>query len=174
MAHTGYFQSEEGQFGCISCNNLGNYFQELEGQTSCQVCPSNTQRFIGVLDGASRSSCQCKEGAIVATSPRWLACACICARRFPRALPPQGTITRDSRLARFVARHQSFPCAARDESTARFRVCRSVRNVRGRKHLRRLRRRRLHALCLRCVLALRGVAHTDREQVRSAFHVLAG
>ena len=69
------------------------------------------------------------------------------------------------------SRHPSFPCAASDESTARFRVCRSVRNVRGRKRQSRLRRRRPHTLCL---LASCGVGHVFREQVRSAFHVLAG
>ena len=57
------FQPEEGQYGCISCDSLGDgFYQELRGQTSCQDCPAHTQRYIGVLDGASRSACQCKAG----------------------------------------------------------------------------------------------------------------
>jgi hypothetical protein len=59
----GYFQSEEGQFGCISCDSLGDFFQQSQGQTSCQACPTGTQRYIGVLSARNRSSCQCKEGA---------------------------------------------------------------------------------------------------------------
>ena len=59
----GYFQSEEGQFGCISCDSLGDFFQQSQGQTSCQACLTGAQRYIGVLDGANKSSCQCKAGA---------------------------------------------------------------------------------------------------------------
>ena len=73
-----------------------------------------------------------------------------CACRFQRALPPQGTTTRDSRPARFVTlaidRFRALPW-----NTACLWVCRRVRNVRGRKGLRRLLRRRPHALCLPCV-----------------------
>jgi hypothetical protein len=58
----GYFQPEPGQFGCVNCDSLGDAYQELSNQTSCRVCPPNTQRYLGVLDGANRSSCQCKEG----------------------------------------------------------------------------------------------------------------
>ena len=62
----GYFQSEVGQFGCISCDSLGDFFQESQGQTSCQACAANTRRFgFGVLTaGNNRSSCQCKEGVV--------------------------------------------------------------------------------------------------------------
>ena len=73
----GLFQPNLGQFGCLSCDSLGDSYQDLQGQTSCQFCPAHTQRYIGVLSGANRSACQCKEGAISATSPRWLACPCI-------------------------------------------------------------------------------------------------
>jgi hypothetical protein len=60
----GQFQPEEGQFSCISSDSLGDgFYQELHGQTSCQKCALNTQRYIGVLDGANRSACQCKSGA---------------------------------------------------------------------------------------------------------------
>jgi hypothetical protein len=148
MAHTGYFQSYEGQFGCLSCDSLGDFYQELEAQTSCQFCPSNTQRYIGFLSGANRSACQCKEGAIVAATTRWLAL---------RASVSTGPPTAGYHNARLEAgevrssRHRSLPCAASYENTARLRVCRSVRNVRERKGLRRLRRRRPHALSLPCV-----------------------
>jgi hypothetical protein len=59
----GMFQPATGQFGCISCDGLGNFYQELQGQTSCQACAAHTQRYLGVLNASSRSSCQCKEGA---------------------------------------------------------------------------------------------------------------
>ena len=64
----GLFQPDSGQYGCLSCDSLGDFYQDLQGQTSCQFCPQNTQRHIGVLDGANRTACQCKEGAISATS----------------------------------------------------------------------------------------------------------
>ena len=69
-AFTGYFQSEEGQYGCINCDSLGDFYQEMQGQTSCQVCAAHTQRFIGVLSALNRSSCQCKEGA-TSVRPRY-------------------------------------------------------------------------------------------------------
>jgi hypothetical protein len=62
----GYFQPEQGQFGCINCDGLGEgFYQELAAQTSCKACAKNTQRFIGVLSAANRSSCQCKEGEVL-------------------------------------------------------------------------------------------------------------
>jgi hypothetical protein len=60
----GYFQSEVGQFGCISCDSLGDFFQESQGQTSCQACAANTRRFGVLTAGNNRSSCQCKEGVV--------------------------------------------------------------------------------------------------------------
>ena len=63
VSFVGYFQSSEAQFGCISCDSLGDFFQELLGQTSCQACPTNSRRYVGVLGALNRSSCQCKEGA---------------------------------------------------------------------------------------------------------------
>jgi hypothetical protein len=113
----------------VTCG-LGDAYQEGQGQTSCQFCAHNTQRYIGVLSGANRSACQCKEGAISATSPRWLACPRIC-------VVSTGPHTAGYHNARLKAgevrrsRHRSFPCAASDESTTCFRLCRSVRNVRG-------------------------------------------
>jgi hypothetical protein len=61
---SGFFQSEVGQFGCISCDSLsiGGFYQELEGQTSCRACAVNMQRYPGDASAANRSSCQCKEG----------------------------------------------------------------------------------------------------------------
>jgi hypothetical protein len=58
----GFFQPQEGQFGCISCDSLGDFYGELQGQTVCQHCAANTQRYLGVLSAANKSSCQCKEG----------------------------------------------------------------------------------------------------------------
>ena len=58
----GYFQSAAGQFGCINCDSLGDFYQEWAAQTSCTACPKSTQRYVGVLSAANRSSCQCKEG----------------------------------------------------------------------------------------------------------------
>jgi hypothetical protein len=59
----GYFQSEVGQFGCISCDILGGFYQEWAAQTSCIACVNNTQRYIGGLGAANKSACQCKAGA---------------------------------------------------------------------------------------------------------------
>jgi hypothetical protein len=58
----GMFQSDPAQFGCISCDKLGSFYQASPGQTSCSTCPVSTQRFIGVLSGATIDACQCKEG----------------------------------------------------------------------------------------------------------------
>ena len=58
----GFFQPEQGQFGCISCDSLGDYYQDLQGLTFCQACAVSTQRYLGVLSAANKSSCQCKEG----------------------------------------------------------------------------------------------------------------
>jgi hypothetical protein len=60
----GYFQPDKGQFGCISCDVIGDFYQELSAQSSCKACPPSTQRFIGVLTAATKSSCQCKEGDV--------------------------------------------------------------------------------------------------------------
>ena len=60
----GYFQPDKGQFGCISCDILGDFYQELSAQSSCVACRPNTQRFVGVLNAATQSSCQCKEGDV--------------------------------------------------------------------------------------------------------------
>jgi len=62
MVGAGMFQSESAQFDCISCDKLGSFYQELPGQTVCSACAPNTQRFLGVLSGATARACQCKEG----------------------------------------------------------------------------------------------------------------
>ena len=61
----GYFQPDEGQSGCVSCDIiLGDFYQELSAQSSCVACPANSKRFIGVLAAATKSSCRCKEGDV--------------------------------------------------------------------------------------------------------------
>ena len=60
----GYFQPNQGQFGCISCDILGDFYQEVFAQSSCVACPPSTKRFIGVLTAATKSSCRCKEGDV--------------------------------------------------------------------------------------------------------------
>ncbi len=62
LGFSGLFQSKAGQFGCITCDSLGDFFQELPVQISCEKCAYNTQRYLGVLSAVNRSSCQCKEG----------------------------------------------------------------------------------------------------------------
>lgn len=57
----GFFARDAGQFFCVNCDNVGDVYQESPGATSCEACPSNTVRYIGVLNSANRSSCQCKE-----------------------------------------------------------------------------------------------------------------
>ena len=61
----GHFQPIEAQQVCINCDSLGNSYQEEWGATTCIRCPPNFQRYIGVLSGANRSSCQCKAGVFV-------------------------------------------------------------------------------------------------------------
>ncbi len=98
------------------------------------------------------------------------ACACICARRFRRALPPQGTTTRDSRPARFVAlaidRFCALPAMSTRLAFGFAGVCEMYEGARA---------------CAGCVAVCR--THSAclvwsrpcaREQVQSAFHVLAG
>ena len=92
----GYFQPEAAQFGCLSCDSLGDFYQvrfrnrfsrvrlrnrfspgdfyqDSLGETSCRACPATTQRYFGLLSGANRTSCQCKAGdvfvAIAALGP---------------------------------------------------------------------------------------------------------
>ena len=67
--HAGFFQNLEGQFGCISCDSLGDYYVEDTAATVCQNCPSNTQRYsfgedqsTGAVLAANRTSCMCKKG----------------------------------------------------------------------------------------------------------------
>ena len=170
MLAAGFFLPSRGQVSCINCDDVGDFYQELPAQTSCRKCAANTQRYVGVLSAANKSACQCKEGAISATSPRWLACACVCARRFQRALPPQGTTTRDSRPARFVAlaidRCRALPAMRTRLASGFAGVCEMYEGARA---------------CAGCVAV--GRAHASclvwsrpcvREQVQSAFHVLAG
>ena len=79
---TGYFQSEEEQFGCISCDALGDFYQDQPGQSSCLRCPKHTQRFVGVLSATNASSCQCREGA--APLVTWSTCV----RAYSARCPP--------------------------------------------------------------------------------------
>ncbi len=75
----GYFQSVEGQFGCISCDDVGDFYQDRASQTFCIRCPANTQRFVGVLSAVNKSACQCKEG-LRYSAVALVALACVCAR----------------------------------------------------------------------------------------------
>ena len=69
----GYFQPEAAQFGCLSCDSLGDFYQDSHGETSCRACAATTQRYFGLLSGANRTSCQCKAGdgfvAVAALGP---------------------------------------------------------------------------------------------------------
>ena len=77
----GFFQPDSGQFGCLSCDSLGDFYQELEGQPSCRQCVNHTRRYLGVLSAASRSSCQCKEGVYSRCVPciavEWHSSSCV-------------------------------------------------------------------------------------------------
>jgi hypothetical protein len=115
----------------VNAYSCTSFCQERSGQTSCQFCAHNTQRYIGVLSGADRRACQCKEGAICCHQS-----ALARMRSCLRASVSTGRSIAGYHNARLEAgevrcsRHRSFPRAASDESTTRFRVCRSVRNVR--------------------------------------------
>ena len=148
----GYFQSEEGRLSCIHCDSLGDYYQELPAQSGCQ--------FLSAQHAAIHRSAQRGQQKCVPVQGRCDLChqsAVACMPSYLRAWVSTGPPTAGYHNARLDAgevrcsRHRSFLCAASYEYTARFRVCRSVRNVRGRKGLRRLRRRLPHALCLPCV-----------------------
>jgi hypothetical protein len=78
MRFSSIFQDE--YVNAYSCTML---CQERSGEISCEPCAMNTQRYIGVLSGANRTACQCKEGATfsrrTALAQRWIdshACAC--------------------------------------------------------------------------------------------------
>jgi hypothetical protein len=77
----GFFQPDSGQFGCLSCDSLGDFYQELEGQPNCRQCVNHTRRYLGVLSAASRSSCQCKEGVYSRCVPciavEWHSSSCV-------------------------------------------------------------------------------------------------
>ena len=79
--YAGYFQPDSGQFGCLSCDSLGDFYQELQGQPSCRACGNHTRRYLGVLSAASRSSCQCKEGVYSRCVPciavEWYSSSCV-------------------------------------------------------------------------------------------------
>jgi hypothetical protein len=69
----GQFQPEAGQYGCLSCDGLGDAYQNLLGQSSCFACAANTQRYIGVLTAANKGACQCKDGTQAPLHARSLA-----------------------------------------------------------------------------------------------------
>ncbi len=168
----GFFQPEQGQIGCISCDSLGDYFQELPGLTFCHQCPSSTQRYLGVLSGANRSACQCKEGAISATSPQSLVCAWnLCA-----SVSTERSIAgyHNTRLEagevccsrHTIDRFLSLPATNTRLASGFAGVCEMYEGARA---------------CAGCFAV--GCTHSAclkwsrpfaREQVQSAFHVLAG
>lgn len=83
----GYFQPEAAQFGCLSCDSLGDFYQELPGQTSCLACPKATQRYVGGFSGVNKSACQCKAGVQLSLGPLVL-------RSSGTQTPVQGTTSR--------------------------------------------------------------------------------
>ena len=95
----GYFQPDKGQFGCISCDVLGDYYQELSAQSSCVACPPSTQRFVGVLSAVTKSSCQCKEGDATDVSEKLALLGSMdCAFLLCRLLQQRGPIRRGAML----------------------------------------------------------------------------
>ena len=154
----------------VNAYSCTSFCQERSGEISCEPCAENTQRYIGVLSGADRRACQCKDGAIFCHQSA-LACMRLCLRESVSTGPPtQGTTTRDSRPARFVAlaidRCRALPAMRIRLASGFAGVCEMYEGARA---------------CAGCVAV--GRAHASclvwsrpcvREQVQSAFHVLAG
>jgi hypothetical protein len=86
VSAAGYFQPMKGQFGCVSCDSLGDFYQDLGSQTLCKACPANTKRYPGVLTAASRASCQCKEGdgSITIAALERMQCGHLLCRQLPQ------------------------------------------------------------------------------------------
>ena len=85
---------------------MGDAYQELHGQSSCRSCPEHTQRYVGLLTGANKSSCQCVPGAPHNTIALvWWSC------HLSSSVTPQATSRRRARRERcallFVVHHSS-------------------------------------------------------------------
>ena len=96
-----------GSIACINCDtDIGDFYQELAGQKLCSPCPEHTQRFVGLLTGANKSSCQCVPGAPHNTIALvWWPC------HLSSSVTPQATSRRMARRERcallFVVHHSS-------------------------------------------------------------------
>ena len=64
---------------CVSCDALGSFYQPDKGRTTCEFCAVNTQRYVGILSGANKTACQCKEGANAPCAPT----VCLMCTGFP-------------------------------------------------------------------------------------------
>jgi hypothetical protein len=98
------FQDRAAQFGCISCDKIGNSYQELQGQTGCTFCPPNTQRYVDILSGATVDACQCKEGkdpAFLWRVSLLVSLSATCVLVMPSDV--QGTLPSKAGLARYGA-----------------------------------------------------------------------
>ena len=118
----------------VNAYSCTSFCQERSGEISCEPCAEHTQRYIGVLSGADRRACQCKEGAIFCHQSALARMRLVSARvgfngPSHRRVPQRETRGRRGSLP--SPYHRSVPCAVSYEYTARLRVCRSVRNVRG-------------------------------------------
>ena len=79
--NAGFFQPKEGQPVCISCDSLKNSYTEETSATICEACAPNTMRYRDGPGPENKSSCQCKEGAVLMTPASegcsaWICIAC--------------------------------------------------------------------------------------------------
>ena len=82
--YAGFFQRDEGQSACLSCDITLDSYQPEPGETACRPCPAGTARYVGLLDAANPASCKCKPGWCA--SSRRLTIKCTMRQRYASCL----------------------------------------------------------------------------------------
>ncbi len=165
------------RLGAVRLHPLRFFGRLLPGAARPIILPSLCVTHAKIHRSAQRGEQKCVpvQGRCDSCHQFAVACMRLCLRASVSTGPPTAGYHNarleagEVRCSVSLSRHPSFPCAASDKTTARFRVCRSVRNVRGHSRLCGcFAVGRTRSACLvwsrPCVC----------EQVQSAFHVLAG